>query len=183
MKPLPFALVRFSVLLLPLVLLPTTLVAQALPPAAPAHDVSEVPASRLRLSLTSTSAFGVSNGRFFNQLVGSRLDFRFTRRFAFGGALAYANLKGKDRRAHNVLPEAVLEYRVPLSGESFGLPLRMGAGFLPRNGPSLRLSAGLDLALGETVSIELIPIEPMVWVNRDRPEVSLNLSAALRMAW
>lgn len=111
------------------------------------------------------------------------MDYRVTHRFAFGGALAYANLKGKDARAHNVLPEAVLEYRAPLSGESFGLPLRMGAGFLPRNGPTLRFSAGLDVALGEMVSLELVPLEPMVWVNRDRPEISLNLSAAVRIAF
>jgi hypothetical protein len=136
----------------------------------------------LRLALTSTSAFGVSHGKFFNQLLGARLDYRFGRRFAFGAALAYANLKGKDRRVHNALPEVSTEYRVPLQKESLGLPLRLALGFLPQNGPTLRLSAGFDFALGDSMSFELLPLEPMVWINRERPEVSLNGSLALRVA-
>lgn len=139
------------------------------------------PERRIRLALTSTSAFGVSNAGFFNQLVGPRFDYRFTRRFALGGALAYANLKGKEGRVHNALPEAMLEYRAPITGESFGVPLRFAGGFLPKNGPTLRLSAGLDFAFSEAFSVELIPVEPMVWVNRERPEVSLNASLALRL--
>ena len=89
---------------------------------------------------------------FFNQLVGARVDYRFTSRFAFGGVLSYANLKGKDRRVHNVLPEALLEYRIPYKGERFGMPLRLGLGYLPKNGPTLRVGAGFDFALSERVS-------------------------------
>src|SRR5258706_50463 len=74
------------------------------PPAAVAPDAA-VP-HPLRLGFTSTSAFGVTHAKFFNQLIGARLDYRFTSRFAFSGALAYANLKGKDGRVHNVLAEA-----------------------------------------------------------------------------
>ncbi|HKY38458.1 MAG TPA: hypothetical protein VJN18_21090 [Polyangiaceae bacterium] len=116
-------------------------------------------------------------------MVGVRLDYRFTQRFAFGGALSYANLKGKDDRVHNVLPEAVLEYRIPLSGEGFGVPLRFATGFLPQNGPTLRVSAGLDFRLSDRLSLEAVPLEPMVWVNRERPEVSLNGTLALRIAF
>ena len=141
-----------------------------------------VPERRIRLALTLTSAFGVSNAGFFNQLVGPRFDYLFTTRFALGGTLAYANLKGKEGRAHNALPEAMLEYRAPITGESFGMPLRFAGGFLLKNGPTLRVSAGLDFAFSEGFSVELIPIEPMVWVSRERPEVSLNASLALRLA-
>jgi hypothetical protein len=170
-------------------LLPASALAQAPPaapdpkaPAAAAASPEPVPEQRARLAFTSTSAFGVSNARFFNELLGARFDYRFTRRFALGGALAYANLKGKDGRTHNALPEAMLEYRIPITGDAFGMPLRFAAGFLPKNGPTLRLGAGLDYAFSDTVSVEVVPLEPMVWVTRERPEVSFNLSLALRVA-
>lgn len=137
----------------------------------------------LRLAFASTSAFGVTHAKFFNQLAGVRLDYRFTSRFAFGASLAYANLKGKDRRVHEVLPEVLSEYRAPLQKESIGLPLRFALGYLPKNGPTLRLAAGLDFALSDLASLELVPLEPMIWLNRERPELSLDASFALRLAF
>jgi hypothetical protein len=172
-------------LLLPLFLLvpaPAPAPAPAVAPApAPAPDDS-VP-HPLRLGFTSTSAFGVTHAKFFNELLGARLDYRFTSRFAFGATLAYANLKGKDRRVHEVLPEISTEYRMPLQKESFGLPLRFALGYLPKNGPTLRIGAGLDFALSDSISLELVPLEPMVWLNRERPEISLNASLALYIAF
>jgi hypothetical protein len=180
---------------LPLLLLCVAAPALAQPVLTPAPAPASAPAPApgptsddsvprpLRLGFTSTSAFGATHAKFFNQLIGARLDYRFTSRFAFGGAVAYANLKGKDGRVHNVLPEATFEYRVPLNHESFGLPLRFALGFLPKNGPTLRAGAGLDFALSDTVSLDLIPFEPMLWINRERPEVSFNGSAALRVAF
>lgn len=137
----------------------------------------------LRAALASSSAIGVSNAGFFNQLLGVRLDYRFTRRFAFGGLVSYANLEGKERRVHNVLPEAMLEYRIPYDGERFGIPLRFTAGYLPKNGPTLRVGAGVDFAFSQRVSMDIVPLEPMVWVNRERPEVSMNASLSLRLAF
>jgi hypothetical protein len=152
------------------------------PVPAPAVLAPDVPRP-LRLSLTSTSAFGVTHAKFFNQLLGARLDYRFTSRFAFGASLAYANLKGKERRVHEALPEVFSEYRAPLQGERFGLPLRLALGYLPKNGPTLRVGAGVDFGLSDRVSLELVPLEPMIWLNRERPEVSLNASIALRIAF
>jgi hypothetical protein len=97
--------------------------------------------------------------------------------------LAYANLKGKDRRVHDVLPEVESEYRLPLQHESLGLPVRLALGYLPKNGPTLRLGAGFDFALGERAAFELVPFEAMIWVDRERPEVSLDGSLALGMAF
>ena len=151
------------------------------PVAAPAPE-APVP-HPLRLTLASTSAFGVTNAKFFNQLLGLRIDRRFTPRFAFGAGLSYANLKGKDGRAHNTLLEVFSEYRAPLKGEAFGLPLRFALGYLPNNGPTLRLGAGLDFAIAERVSCEITPLETMVWLTRERPEVSMNGSVALRIAF
>jgi hypothetical protein len=161
-------------------LVPAPLLAQESKTAASAAPPVAHP---LRVGLSSTSAFGVTNARFFNQLVGARVDYRFTPRFAFGGLLSYANLKGKDRRVHNVLPEALLEYRIPYLAESFGVPVRLGLGYLPKNGPTLRIGAGFDFALSEHVSMDIVPLEPMVWVNRERPELSLDGSLSLRMAF
>jgi hypothetical protein len=149
-----------------------------------ATDTGKPAAShRLRAALTSTSALGVSNAGFFNQLLGARVDYRFTPRFAFGAVLSYANLEGKDRRVHNMLPEAMLEYRIPYDGERFGLPLRFGVGYLPKNGPTLRVGAGVDFAFSPRLSLDVIPLEPMVWVSRERPEVSMNASLSLRLAF
>ena len=161
-------------------LLPLLLLATSPAPAPAANDSAPHP---LRVGLISTSAFGVTHAKFFNELLGARLDYRFTSRFAFGASLAYANLKGKDGRVHNVLPEVSTEYRVPLQKEAFGMPLRLGLGFLPKNGPTLRLGAGVDFAFSDAVSCEVIPLEPMVWLTRERPEVSLNASIALRVAF
>jgi hypothetical protein len=160
-------------------LLPAPLIAQESPPATMADPGVAHP---LRVGLGATSAFGVSNAGFFNQLVGAHVDYRFTPRFAFGGSLSYANLEGKDRRVHNALPEAMLEYRLPYLGESFGIPMRLGLGYLPQNGPTLRIGAGFDFALSERASMAVVPLEPMVWVNRERPEVSLNGSLSLRLS-
>ena len=161
-------------------LLPFLLLVTAPAPAPAPDDAVPHP---LRLNLWSTSAFGVTHAKFFNQLAGARLDYRFTSRFAFGGSLAYANLKGKDGRVHNVLPEVSTEYRVPLQKEAYGMPLRFGLGFLPKNGPTMRLGAGLDFAFADRVSCEVVPFEAMVWLTRERPEVSLNASIALRVAF
>ena len=77
----------------------------------------------------------------------------------------------------------MLEYRVPISGEAFGVPLRFATGFLPQNGTTLRLGAGLDFAFNDSISLEAMPLETMVWVNRERPEMSLNGSLGLRIAF
>jgi len=145
--------------------------------------VVEGPVARpLGLAVVSTSAFGVTHAKFFNQLAGVRLDHRFTPRFDYGASLSYANLKGKQGRENNLLPEISFAYRLPLGGERVALPLRYGMGFLPRNGPTLRLSGGLDVALSPAASLELVPLETMIWVTRNRPELSLDATLGLRLA-
>ena len=150
--------------------------------AAESAGPTHAPRRPLRIGLSATSAVGATHAGFFNQLLGPRLDYRFTRRFAFGGLLSYANLKGKDGRVHNVLPEVSLEYRAAIDGERFGAPLRFTAGYLPKNGPTLRLGVGLDFALSDVLSLDVVPLESMIWVNRERPELSLNGSLGLRLA-
>jgi hypothetical protein len=114
-----------------------------------------------------------------NEFAGARFELGYTPRFTLGVSLAYVNLKGKDGRVSNALPEVSVGYRLRL-GESVGVPIRFAGGYLPMNGPTLRLTSGIDLRVSDAVACELELIEPMVWVARDRPEYSLNVGAAVR---
>lgn len=153
-------------------------------PQADSGTPSAEPAPPLviRAGAYSTTAFGLSGGHFLNELAGARVDLEYTPRFSLGFGLAYANLKGKYGRASNVLPEAMLGYRVPL-GRVVGLPFHLAGGYLPRNGPTLRLGAGIDFRLADKARLELVLLEPMVWVTKDRPESSLNLGIGFNMGF
>jgi len=135
-----------------------------------------------RLALRIEPAFGVSGGHFYNQLAGARVDARFTDEVALGAYLGYANLKGQEGRAHDVLPALELEYRPTLgASRAFGLPLRFATGYLPENGPVLRLSLGISYAVTPKFDLVLDAFTPTFWVIRDRTVVSLG--AALEASW
>jgi hypothetical protein len=134
---------------------------------------------RKRVGAFSSVALAMPRLGFVNELVGARFELEYTPRFALGFSLAYVNLKGKDGRVSNVLPEASLAYRAPLGSGSIGIPIRFAGGYLPKNGPTLRLTTGFDIMLSDDVAIELALLEPMVWIARDRPELSLNLGASV----
>jgi hypothetical protein len=126
----------------------------------------------------SLTAFGLTGSGFSNQLLGARYEFAFTPRYSLGFGAAYANLKGKDGRASNVLAEVLFGYRLPL-GRVVSIPFQFGGGYLPKNGPTLRAGTGFDFELGSHARLTLTLLEPMVWVTRNRPEASLNLGAAV----
>jgi hypothetical protein len=126
---------------------------------------------------------GLTRPGFYNHLLGARYDYLVTPTLGFGGSLAYANLKGKEGRAHNVLPAFQLEYR--LKGDSptaVHFPLRFGSGYLPRNGPVLRLSGGLSSPVGTTTRLGLDLLAPTLWVVHDSIVVSANVGAELSFA-
>lgn len=133
---------------------------------------------RFRLALKSESAIGVSGDGFYNHLLGARLDRRFTPKWAIGLSVAYANLKGKDGRAHNVLTMAELEYRANLS-DDWAIPIRFSSGYLPKNGPVVRASAGVGYEFAEDVELAVDLIAPMGWVANERVVLSLDLAAEL----
>jgi hypothetical protein len=136
-----------------------------------------------RVAVHSTTAFGLRGGRFVNELVGARFDLLTAARFAVELDIAYANLDGKDGRVHNVLPQVALRYRLALGATRFGIPLRFAGGYLPKNGPTARVAAGVDFDATDSVRIELTPLEPMLWVVRERSELSLNLGANVAVAF
>ena len=145
------------------------------PPDPTATPPEPIPTSHLRFALQLEPQFGVSGGKFFNQLIGARLDYRFTPTLSLGPYLAYANLKGKDGRASQALGAVQLEYRPSLGASSaISLPLRFTPGYLPENGPVLRLSAGLAYAVSPHVDIVLDAFTPTFWVVKNRTLVSLG---------
>jgi hypothetical protein len=163
----------------------------SLPGVARADDAKETPtapalsrdAPPRRVAVHSTTAFGLRGGRFVNELAGARFDLLTAARFAVELDIAYANLDGKDGRVHNVLPQLALRYRLALGATRFGIPLRFAGGYLPKNGPTARVAAGVDVDATDSVRIELTPLEPMLWVVRERSELSLNLGANVAVAF
>jgi hypothetical protein len=119
-------------------------------------------------------ALGVSPGPFRNVLVGARIDRRFSEQASLGLGLYYANLKGKDGRAHNVLPLALFEYRVDV-GAGWGLPLRFGSGYLVKNGPVVKTAAGVSAPLGDELELSAELLAPTVWITHERAVLSLDL--------
>jgi hypothetical protein len=159
--------------------------AAAPPPPPPAAAVAsaepQVPVSGrlpMRLALQTEGAVGVYPGDFYNHLLGVRLDLVFSPHVSFGGYLGYANLKGKDGRAHDLLPTVQVEYMAgPLGGVR--VPLRFASGYLPRNGPVARLSAGFAFALTPALDLVAELLAPMLWVTGDQMVLSMNLAAEL----
>jgi hypothetical protein len=166
-----------AVSLLGLVAAPAAAQTAGAQPAAPQPP----PPGRLpmRLALQTEGAIGVYPGDFYNHLVGVRLDLVFSPHVSFGGYFAYANLKGKDGRAHDVLPYMQVEYMAGTPGSGVRIPIRFASGYLPRNGPVARLATGFAFALTPTLDIVTELLAPMIWVTRDQMVLSMNVSAEL----
>jgi hypothetical protein len=170
-------------------LLPPATVPAAETQSSPVEKEPEPhPAAVHRLSLNTEGAFGLTSGvnenmgtslpTFYNHLVGPRFDYGFPNDFALGLFVGYANLKGKEGRANNVLPYVQLEYRTRVSKNSeFRIPLRLAGGYLPRNGPFFRLAAGIEIPLGGGVHLGLDLLAPALWMVRNRTLLSLDAGA------
>jgi hypothetical protein len=125
-------------------------------------------------------AFGASRDFFFNALLGARIDYRITPDIRVGAYLGYANLRGKDGRASNLLMLAQVEDRVRVSASTdLRVPLRLALGYLPQNGPVVRLAAGLGFPIGNRWEMTFDLLAPTFWVLPERTVVSLDLAAEL----
>ena len=68
-----------------------------------------------------------------------------------------------------------MEHRRPL-GKTWFIPLRAAAGYLPRNGPYARVSAGVGAQSGNLdFTFELLA--PTLWTTRDAPVLSMDFAA------
>ena len=147
-------------------------------PARPRRRRRHGRARRWVFAVQADLAFGASRDFFFNALLGARIDYRLTPDIRLGGYLGYANLRGKDGRASNVLMLAQIEDRVHVSsGSDIRVPLRLAVGYLPRNGPVVRLAAGLAFPLSKRVEMTIDILAPTFWVIPNRTVVSLDLAA------
>jgi hypothetical protein len=162
--------------------------AAELPPEPPANPppVSPAPAPApasdrlpMRLAVQTEGAIGVYPGDFYNHLVGVRLDLVFSPHVSFGGYVGYVNLKGKDGRAHNALPYAQVEYLVG-KPDGVRIPLRFATGYLPRNGPIVRLAAGFAFPVAPNIDLVTELLAPMLWITSDQLVVSMDLAAELQ---
>ena len=64
-----------------------------------------------------------------------------------GGYFAYVNLEGRVQRQNDFYFQLDGEFRIrPSAGIDLTIPLRVGVGYLPYNGPVARISAGLNYA-------------------------------------
>jgi hypothetical protein len=148
--------------------------------AEEAATVTAPPASTpLRLAVQTMAAAGVATGSFYNQLAGLRLDAQVSPHTSGGVYLGYANLKGKGGRASNALAYAEVEYRTGAPGDSVRIPVRFASGYLPGNGPILRLAAGLAFALSPRTELVTEFLAPMLWVTNNQTLLSMNLSLEL----
>jgi hypothetical protein len=153
------------------------------PPRPPEPEPEpEAPPIRHRwnLALQTEGAIGTSQDMFYNHLFGARVDYRITRDILFGLYVGYANLRGKDGRVHNVLTYLQIEDRVRISSESdITVPLRLGLGYLPYNGPVVRLAGGVNIPLSRQIELGFDVLVPTFWILPDRTAVSLDLAIEL----
>ncbi len=150
---------------------PSAVAAQPAPPPAE-------PTIPLRLAAQVELASGVATGSFHNELVGGRVDGRFSPHLSLGGYLGFASLKGKDGRLHAALTYAQLEYLAGDPSSWLRFPLRFATGYLTDNGPIVRAAAGLSFKVGRSVDL-VTELAPMVWLTNNQTLLSLNLSLEL----
>lgn len=143
-------------------------------------DDEDVPPHRFELALQTEGAVGTSSDGFYNHLFGVRLGYRFTEDVILGAYVAYANLRGRNERVGNILSYLQIEHRVRIGRRSgLSIPLRFAIGYLPFNGPVVRIGAGLNLPLSDRVELGADLLTPTFWVLPDRTVVSFNVAVEL----
>lgn len=144
-------------------------------PATPREPEPEL--RRWSLTLQTEAAIGADDVVFYNHLTGVRLDFRITRDLALGAYAAWVNLNGRDGRVDNLLVMLQFESRIRLSsGLDLTIPLRAAVGYLPFNGPVVRLSAGVNYAFDEHFEMGVDLLTPTFWFLPNGAAVSLDLA-------
>jgi hypothetical protein len=136
-----------------------------------------------RLALHDDVAFGIAKHSFLADVIGGRLDLRVDTGSWLGAHLGYADLPGRQGRAHSLLMYAQFEQRIPIAAGPVGIPLRFDLGYLLRNGGFLRLSSGLAFALGKRVELVLDLLAPTFWITPDNTLFSLDLGFELAVTF
>ncbi|MCA9582655.1 MAG: hypothetical protein KC416_12730, partial [Myxococcales bacterium] len=109
---------------------------------------------------------------------GGRFDVRVLPHLALGAGVAYANLPGEGERVHNVLPHLLVESRVrPSPAMDLTIPVRLVAGYLPFNGPVVRVSLGVALPIDDAFEVAFDLVAPTFWVVDDAAVFSMDVAA------
>jgi hypothetical protein len=128
-------------------------------------------------------AFGPGRDSFVNVMLAARVAYYVSDRLGFTGSLSYANLRGRQGRVSNALILVGVETAVDLVPQSrIFIPLRLELGYLPANGPVVRVTAGLSFPLARRVRLELDLVSPTLWVLPETSPVSLDLAASVFFA-
>src|SRR5699024_8639127 len=100
---------------------------------------------RVSLAIQTEAAIGLSDGGFYNHIIGARFNVRITETILLGAYFGYVNLEGRNGRASNLLGYVQFENRIPIAGvDALTVPIRAALGYLPFNGPWVRIAAGLN---------------------------------------
>ena len=128
---------------------------------------------RVRLVAHDEVVIGTDRDGFVGALLGVRADYQMGPALYLGAYGGYANLPGRDTRAHSFLTYAQLEHRIPV-GANLGIPSRIALGYLARNGAVLRLSSGFAVRIADSLEVVFDVLSPMFWVTSDTTLFSLN---------
>jgi hypothetical protein len=134
---------------------------------------------RFSLAIQTEASIGTTDGSFYNHFVGMRLDVRITRDILVGLYGAYVNLEGRDGRANNFFMVQAEDRIRPSSTLELTIPLRLGVGYLPFNGPVFRLAAGVNYALSPNWEIGADLVAPTFYVLPDHFAVAFDFSLEL----
>lgn len=150
----------------------------------PAQRLADEPAPPLRrigLAVAADGAIGLGKPGFYNQMAGARLDVRLNHEVVMGAYLGYASLTGVDQRENNLVTYLQIEDRVRVSDRSkVRVPLRFAAGYVPFNGPVLRMAAGIAYPASDRIEWGFDLLAPMIWFLPEGQVVtSLNLGVEL----
>jgi hypothetical protein len=66
-----------------------------------------------------------------------------------------------------------------ISSSDITVPLRLGVGYLPFNGPYIRIAAGLNIPLNRDFQLGFDILAPTFWILPDRTAVSMDLAAEI----
>jgi len=135
------------------------------------------PLRRFQITLQTEAAFGTTPSFFYNHLAGARFDVRITRELLVGGYVGYVNAEGRGERVSNMLFLLQGEYRVRVSPTfDLTIPLRVALGYMPFNGPVIRISAGLNYPISEDFEIGIDLLAPTFWILPQDVAFSLNVA-------
>lgn len=139
---------------------------------------------RFSVTLQTESSIGTTQGSFYNHFAGARIDIRLVRDFMIGAYFAYVNLEGRAQRENNFYFQIGAEYRIrPSAGLDLTIPIRLGVGYLPYNGPTGRLSAGLAYAFDANWEIGADIVAPMFYFLPAVGRVAVAFDFALEVSY